>query len=153
MEGSDKMTFDWIKAAPWILCGLLLAGLMGMTHLYQSERDDFTAFKAQVVQLGKLAEAEKVRIEKDHLDNLEKVKAQYEKDIPAVRSAAVVAYKLRYPAASCSALPDVAGGIKLDAGASKERLDDQFVADCGDDANKLEAWRAWATLNGVTTAQ
>jgi len=143
------MTFDWLKAAPWILVILLLLGMATTTHLYMSERDAFTALKAQIKLLSEQAVAENARVKKLYSENLDKVKADYEKNIPTVRTYAVSNYRLRYPTASCSTVPGAPSSEQVDDGAGKERLVDKFPADCGDDANKLEAWRAWATLNQI----
>ena len=138
----------WIKAAPWIVAGVmaLVAAMAG--KMYLSERDEFTAFRAEVKTLGEAAEREKIAIESESKANLEKVK-KYERNIPAIRSAAVAAYRLRYPNASCSSLPVTAASLKMDDGTGQKSMADTFVSDCGDDAAKLEAWREWGRLNSI----
>ena len=68
----------WIKASPWIVAGVmaLVAAMAG--KMYLSERDEFTAFRAEVKTLGEAAEREKIAIETERKANLEKVK-EYER--------------------------------------------------------------------------
>ena len=138
----------WIKAAPWIIAAAMALAAAMAGKMYLAERDKFTAFRAEVKTLGEVAEREKVAIETERKANLEKVK-EYERNIPAIRSAAVSAYRLRYPNASCSSLPVTSASLQMDDGTGQKSMDDSFVADCGDDAAKLEAWREWGRLNGV----
>ena len=138
----------WLKAAPWIIAGVMALAAAMAGKMYLSERDEFTAFRAEAKTLGESAEREKVAIETERKANLEKVK-EYERNIPSIRSAAVDAYRLRYANANCSPLPIPSAGIKVDDGAGKKSMADSFVADCGEDAAKLEAWREWGRLNGV----
>ena len=136
----------WLKAAPWIIAGLMALAAALAGKMYLSERDEFTAFRAEVKTLGEVAEREKQAIEKERNANLEKVK-EYEKNLPAIRNAAVAAYRLRYPNASCSPIPRTAASVKVDDGASKEPMDAEFIQNCSDDAAKLEAWREYGRLN------
>ena len=138
----------WLKAAPWIIAGVMALAAAVAGKMYLSERDEFTAFRAEVKILGEVAEREKIAIETERKSNLEKVK-EYERNLPAIRSAAVAAYRLRYPNSNCSAVPVTSSGIKLDDGTGKKSMDDSFIADCGDDAAKLEAWREWGRLNSI----
>ena len=138
----------WLKAAPWIIAAAMALAAVMAGKMYLSERDEFTAFRSEVKTLGEVAEREKQAIEKERNANLEKVK-EYEKNLPAIRSAAVSAYRLRYKSASCSTLPRTAASVKVDDGASKESMDAEFIENCSDDAAKLEAWREWGRLNVV----
>lgn len=138
----------WLKAAPWIIAAAMALAAVMAGKMYLSERDKFTAFRSEVKTLGEVAEREKQAIEKERNANLEKVK-EYEKNLPAIRSAAVSAYRLRYPNANCRALPVTSSGLQMDDGTSKKSMDDYSIADCGDDAAKLEAWREWGRLNVV----
>lgn len=138
----------WLKAAPWIIAGVMALASAMAGKMYLSERDEFTAFRAEVKTLGESAEREKIAIESERKANLEKVK-EYERNIPAIRSAAIAAYRLRYPNAICSTMPVTASGLKMDDGTGQKSMDDSFIADCGDDAAKLEAWRAWGRLNSI----
>ena len=138
----------WLKAAPWIIAAAMALAAVMAGKMYLSERDKFTAFRAEAKTLGEAAEREKVAIETERKANLEKVK-EYERNLPAIRSAAVDAYRLRYPNANCRALPVTSSGIKMDDGTGQKSMADSFVADCGDDAAKLEAWREWGRLNSI----
>ena len=136
-----------LKAVPWVLCGLLILGLLGMTHLYQSERDARMKFEGAVVALGEQAKVTKERIETEQAVAFETIRSNYEKNLPAVRNDAVAAFRLRYPSSCGGRVSSPALGQSVDDGASKEQLD--VIANCGDDANKLEAWQSWATLNHI----
>jgi hypothetical protein len=136
----------WLKAAPWIIAGVMALAAAMAGKMYLSERDEFTEFRAEVKTLGEAAELEKIDIETERKANLEKVK-EYERNLPAIRNAAVAAYRLRYPNASCSTMPVTSDGIKMDDGASKESMDAEFIKNCSDDAAKLEAWREYGILN------
>ena len=135
-----------MKAAPWFFAFFLALLLALVSNFYLQERDAFTEFKVIVAKLGEEAREEKAQIEAERNANLEKVR-QYEKDLPAIRAGAVAAYRLRFPNAGRCELPGIASGIKLDDGASQKQMD--VISDCGDDANKLEAWQEWATLNKI----
>ena len=137
---------------------LILLGIVG--RLYIGARDDlivekanFTNFVSRVDELGKEAEAKRLRDEADQLKNLEKVKADHEKQIPTIRARAVANYlaRVRNDASANSGGGAVQGngaGIRLDDGTGKECLDDQgFIEDAAEDAAKVEAWRAYCTLN------
>ena len=138
----------WLKASPWIIAAAMALAAAVAGKMYLSERDEFTAFRAEVKILGEVAELEKIDIETERKANLEKVK-EYERNLPSIRSAAVAAYRLRYANASCSALPVSSASLKVDDGTGKKSMDDSFIADCGDDAAKLEAWREWGRLNSI----
>ena len=136
----------WLKAAPWIVAGVMALVATMAGKMYLSEHDEFTAFRAEVKTLGEAAEREKIAIESESKANLEKVK-KYERNIHAIRIAAVAAYRLRYANASCSSLPVSSASLKMDDGTGQKQMDDSFISDCGDDAAKLEAWREWGRLN------
>ena len=147
---------NWKLAVIGVL--LILLGIVG--RLYIGARDDlivekanFTNFVSRVDELGKEAEAKRLRDEADQLKNLEKVKADHEKQIPTIRARAVANYlaRVRNDASTNSGSGAVQGngpGLRLDDGTSKEFLDDQgFIEDAAEDAAKVEAWRAYCTLN------
>ena len=138
----------WIKAFPWILCLLLLLGLAGMTHLYMGERDELTKYKATVIQMGEDAKAAVLLKEKEGQDNLTQLKADHEKDIPAIAANAVAAYKLRYPANRC-AVPSNGSGLKLDDGKKQELIPvgPEFIQECANDSNKVGAFIEYCSLN------
>ena len=138
----------WLKAAPWIIAGLMALAAALAGKMYLSERDEFAAFRSEVKTLGEIAEREKQAIESERDANLEKVK-EYERNLHDVVSNAVAAYRLRYPNASCGAMPRTAASGKVDDGASKESMDVEFIQACADDAAKIETWREWARLNKI----
>lgn len=135
------MTIDWLKATPWIIAAVCAAGAATAGYVYMQERDEFTTYRATSEQAGKDAKARETKLKADHADNLKQVRKDYEDQIPAIRSAAVAAYKLRYPT-SGSGLCATSTSKPVDDGASKKLLvDPKFVEDCGDDAAKLTAWQ------------
>ena len=138
----------WLKAAPWIIAGLMALAAALAGKMYLSERDEFTAFRSEVKTLGEIAEREKQAIESERDANLEKVK-DYERNLPNVISDAVAAYRLRYSNTNRCTLPGSAASVKVDDGASKESMDAEFIQACADDAAKLETWREWARLNKI----
>lgn len=139
-----------LKAAPWIIAGILALGVALMAHLYLKERDAFTAFRAEVKTLGEAAEAEKVRIQAAYDENLKKVKEQNENQLPRVRRDAVAAYKLRYPTSSCGSVSDPASSQQVDDGTVAKCVPDAaFIEAAAEDALKLDAWQSWAILNQI----
>ena len=147
---------NWKLAVIGVL--LILLGIVG--RLYIGARDDlivekanFTNFVSRVDELGKEAEAKRLRDEADQLKNLEKVKADHEKQIPTIRARAVANYlaRVRNDASTNSGSGSVrqdGTGIRLDDGASKKCvLDQRLIEDAAEDAAKVEAWRAYCTLN------
>jgi len=143
-----------------IVIAALAVMLTLMTNLYIDTRDDlliekanFTTFVARVDELGKDAEDKKVKDEAEQTKNLEKVKADYEKQIPAIRARAVTNYlaRVQHDAAENPGSGAVQGdgpGLRLDDGTSKEcRLDEEFIQDAAEDADKLGAWQEYCRLN------
>lgn len=140
-----------------------LAALLGlMTNLYLGARDDlavekanFTSFVARTGELGAEAEAKRLRDEADQLKNLKKVQADHEKQIPTIRARAVANYLAAHrlpddPGASPGggSLRETGTGLRLDDGASKKCVPDEaFIENCAEDADKVEAWRSYCTLN------
>lgn len=138
------------KAAPWIAAIALAALLALMTNLYLNERDQFLIFRTSVKTLGEQAEKEQVAKKKAGEDNLTNLKATYEAKLPQIRAGAVAAYlgRVRNADSSGSPVRPDGAGIKLDDGTGKEcRPDTALIEDAADDAAKVEAWRAYCTLN------
>ena len=139
-------------SAAWWIQGLkVTAAHQETTHVQQA----FDKFTIDTKDAGLKAEAKKQEDEQKAKDNLKKVQADHEKQIPTIRARAVANYLAAHR------LPDDPGsstgsgsvrqdgaGIRMDAGTSKECLDDQgFIEDAAEDAAKVEAWRAYCTLN------
>ena len=72
-------SFKMFNTLPTLLGVMALAAAMA-GKMYLSERDEFTAFRAEAKTLGEAAEREKVAIETERKANLEKVK-EYERNI------------------------------------------------------------------------
>lgn len=115
----------------------------------------FDKFALDTYNTGLKAEAKKQEDEQKAKDNLKKVQADHEKQIPTIRARAVANYL------SAHSMPDDSGtstgsgsvrengaGIRLDDATSKKCVLDQgFIEDAAEDASKVEAWRDYCTLN------
>lgn len=115
----------------------------------------FDKFALDTYNTGLKAEAKKQEDEQKARDNLKKVQADHEKQIPTIRARAVANYLAAH------SMPDDAGtssgggpvredgsGIKLDDGASKECVPDQaLIEDAAEDAAKVAAWIEYCQLN------
>ena len=138
----------WIKALPWGIAALMAFAAAFCLHLYQSERDAFTTYRAKVEAI---AEAQQAQIEKDKQQaeqNLRQVRKDYEDRIPDIRDAAVRNYRLRYPNTCSGALPGNAASVQVDDGASKKCVaDEQFILDAAEDAAKLGAFQDYCKRN------
>lgn len=143
-----------------VVIAALAALLALMTNLYLGTRDDlvvekanFTSFVARVDELGKEAEDKLGKDKAEQLKNLEKVKADHEKQIPTIRAGAVANYlaRVRNNAAENPGGGAVQGnspGIRLDDGAGKECVPDEaFIRDAAEDAEKVGAWQEYCRLN------
>ena len=115
-----------------------------------SAKNDLISLETSIKVATEQAKIEKEKVEQERDANLVKVET-YEKSLPAVRSNAVAAYKLRYPNVCRSSLPKPAPGKQVDERASPEPVATGFIEDSADDTNKLAAWQAWAELNGIPT--
>ena len=137
-------------SAAWWIQGLKVTAAEQKTTRVQQ---DFDKFALDTYNTGLKAEAKKQEDEQKARDNLKKVQADHEKQIPTIRARAVANYlaRVRNGASANSGGGAVQGngaGIRMDAGTSKECLDDQgFIEDAAEDAEKVEAWRAYCTLN------
>ena len=137
----------WIKALPWAIAALMAFAAAFCLHLYQSERDAFTTYRAKVEAI---AEAQQAQIEKDKQqaeENLRQVRKDYEDRIPDIRDAAVRAYRLRYPNTCSGAVPGNAASVQVDDGAGKEPVADEFVRACAEDAAKVTAFQDYCKRN------
>ena len=138
-------------SAAWWIQGLKVTAAQLET---KSVQQDFDKFALDTYNTGLKAEAKKQEDEQKARDNLKKVKADHEKQIPSIRAGAVANYLARSVRDNAAANPGsgaVQGngaGIRLDDGTGKECLAGQgFIEDAAEDAAKVEAWRAYCTLN------
>ena len=137
----------WIKALPWGIAALMAFAAAFCLHLYQSERDAFVAFRAEVRAIG---EAQQAQVEKDKKQaeaNLEQVRKDYEDRIPDIRDAAVRAYRLRYPNAGRCPMPGTSTSVQVDDGAKQEPVADEFVRACAEDAANVTAFQDYCKRN------
>ena len=137
----------WIKALPWAIAALMAFAAAFCLHLYQSERDAFTTYRAKVVAI---AEAQQAQVEKDKKqaeENLRQVRKDYEDRIPDIRDAAVRAYRLRYPNAGRCPMPGTSTSVQVDDGAKQEPVADEFVRACAEDAAKVTAFQDYCKRN------
>lgn len=136
----------------WKIQGLRVTAAEQRTERVQQA---FDRFALNTYTAGLKAEAKRLEDEQKAQDNLKKVQADHEKQIPSIRARAVANYRAAHR------MPDDAGtntgsgsvredsaGIRLDDAAGKECLVDQgFIEDAAEDAAKVEAYRAYCTLN------
>ena len=137
----------WIKALPWGIAALMAFAAAFCLHLYQSERDAFTTYRAKVAAI---AEAQQAQIERDKQqteENLKQVRKDYEDRIPDIRDAAVRAYRLRYPNTCSGAVSGDGTSVSVDDGAGKECVADGFIRACAEDAAKLGAFQDYCKRN------
>ena len=137
----------WIKALPWAIAALMAFAAAFCLHLYQSERDAFTTYRAKVEAI---AEAQQAQIEKDKQqaeENLRQVRKDYEDRIPDIRDAAVRAYRLRYSNTCSGAVPGNAASVQVDDGAKQEPVADEFIQSCAEDAAKVTAFQDYCKRN------
>ena len=137
----------WIKALPWAIAALMAFAAAFCLHLYQSERDAFTTYRAKVAAI---AEAQQAQIERDKQqteENLKQVRKDYEDRIPDIRDAAVRAYRLRYPNAGRCPMPGTSTSVQVDDGAKQEPVADEFIQSCAEDAAKVTAFQDYCKRN------
>ena len=137
----------WIKALPWAIAALMAFAAAFCLHLYQSERDAFVAFRAEVRAIGEAQQAQVEKDKKQAEENLRQVRKDYEEKLPAIRDAAVRAYRLRYPYAGGCPVPGNAASVQVDDGAGKEPVADEFVRACAEDAAKVTAFQDYCKRN------
>lgn len=142
------------RSLPYIIIVVLAAALAWTTNLYLGKRDQLAALTASVQALGQAAEARVAEVKKQSEENLKTVKEDHEKLAPAIRAGAVRNYLAAHPkrvrvvhAGSGSVPRDAPREQVDDGGAEKPVLDEAFIADAADDANKLAAWQQWCQLN------
>jgi hypothetical protein len=131
----------------FVLIGLLVFTTGFCYKLWREEVRAFAVFKAQVEVLGKAAQVEKERIEREHEKVTKEIKDAIPKKIAIARGAAVANYIASLPAnASCSGVSstsDSAGGVD---GSSAESIpaSGAFIQDCAQDAATVGLWQSWA---------
>ena len=139
-------------SAAWWIQGLKVTAAEQKTTRVQQA---FDKFALDTYNTGLKAEAKKQEDEQKAKDNLKKVQADHEKQIPTIRARAVANYLAAHSMPDDSGTSTGSGsvrengaGIRLDDGAGKECVLDQgFIEDAAEDASKVEAWRAYCTLN------
>lgn len=139
-------------SAAWWIQGLKVTAAKQETTRVQQA---FDKFALDTYNTGLKAEAKKQEDEQKAKDNLKKVQADHEKQIPTIRARAVANYLAAHrlpddPGASAGSgsVRQGGAGLRLDDGASKKCiLDQRLIEDAAEDAAKVEAWRAYCTLN------
>lgn len=137
----------WLKMLPWGIAALMAIAAATCLHLYQSERDSFVAYRAEVTAIGKAQEAQIEKERQQAEENLKQVRQDYEDKIETIRSNAVALYRMRQPAGQSGAMPAATGGKQMDDGTAAKCVADEFVADAADDAAKVTAWQDWCKRN------
>jgi hypothetical protein len=136
----------------WKIQGLRVTAEQQKTTRVQQA---FDKFALDTYNTGLKAEAKRLEDEQKAKDNLKKVQADHEKQIPSIRAGAVdkyiAAHRVRNDAGANSGGGTVQGdgaSHQMDDGAAKECVPDEgFIADAAEDAEKVQAWRAYCTLN------
>ena len=131
----------WIKVLPWAIAALMAFAAAFCLHLYQSERDAFVAFRAEVRAIGEAQQAQVEKDKKQAEENLSQVRKDYEDKLSAIRDAAVRNYRLRYPNTCSGAVPGTSTSVQVDDGAKQEPVADEFIQFCAEDAAKVTAWQ------------
>jgi hypothetical protein len=141
-----------------IVMGLLLVAVGSFYHLWRSEVDDFTSYKALVTAEGNVAKIEAQRVNDLQKKQLEESTNEWNKQLPKIRAGAVAAYIARYGVqqhTSSGAVPGQAASTQGSDGTSQggvaaaSTCDPGFVSDAAEDAGKVGAWQAWASGNGL----
>lgn len=74
-----------LKMLPWGIAAVMALAAAACLHLYQSERDAFVAYRAEVTAIGKAQEAQ-IKKEKEQAEyNLKQVRKDYEDRVPDIR--------------------------------------------------------------------
>ena len=144
------LNLDWMKAFPWILIAVLAALLAVMSHLYLTERDDFTSFKAESKQAGIDGQDREDKLKQDHNDNLIELEKTHEHNKDIAVADAVRNYKLRHQAVAgtgglCGASPNQAVGD----GAQQELIsvEPDTLRECAKDSGKVGWFQDYCKLN------
>ena len=128
------------------LIGLLILSTGMFYKLWREEVRAFAIFKAQVEVLGKAAQAEKDRIEREHSKTTKEIKDALPKKIAAARSNAVANYLASLPndPRSC-VMPSSSVGSSGANAAGEEHLSTSagFVQDCAQDAATIGSFQEW----------
>lgn len=142
------MTSDLlVKAIPWGIAAVMAGAAYFCLDLYQHEHDEFVAFKARIDQAGKDQREALGKLVEQREETLKQARKDYEERIPAIRDAAVNAYRLRFPNASSCPVSGNAPGVKVDDGASPKCVADEFIRDAAEDAAKVTAWQDYCKRN------
>ena len=138
--------------AAWKIQGLRVTAAEQKTTRVQQA---FDKFALDTYNTGLKAEAKKQEDEQKAKDNLKKVQADHEKQIPTIRARAVANYLVAHgmpddsgTSAGSGSVRENGAGIRMDDAGGKKCVPDQaFIENCAEDADKVEAWRAYCTLN------
>ena len=139
----------WIKAMPWGIAAVMALAAAACLHLYQSERDAFVAYRAEVTAIGKAQEAQVEKERKQAEENLKQVRKDYEARIPDIRRDAVAAYRMRNPQSRSCPMPGGGTSQPVDDGTKQElvSVDADFIQECATDAAKLGAFQDYCKRN------
>jgi|LakMenEpi03Aug12_release.lakeMendotaPanAssembly.Ray.scaffolds.fasta_scaffold03608_51 hypothetical protein len=134
-----------------VLIGLLIIATGLFYKLWREEVRSFAVFKAQVETLGKAAQVEKERIEREHSKITKEIKDAIQKKVAAARTNAVANYIASLPVDSGSC--GVSGTSNSPDGtnaAGEERMvaSTGFIQDCAQDAATIGLWQEWASWVG-----
>ena len=143
------INLPWLKMLPWGIAAVMAIAAAACLHLYQSERDAFVAYRAEVTAVGKAQEAQ-IKKEKEQAEaNLQQVRKDYEDRVPDIRRDAVAAYRLRNPQSRSCPMPGDGTSQPVDDGTKQElvSVDADFIQECATDAAKLGAFQDYCKRN------
>lgn len=147
----------------YVVIATLTAALATMTGLYKHEVNAFNSFKLSASVQAEVAKIEVAKIEAHQGKIAEEITNAWNAQLPKVRSAAVNAYIIHHPNAqfsgvcnktSVSGLSQETTSTQSIDGTSKECIPpSSFIANCAEDALKIQQWQNWATHNELTIAE
>ena len=112
-----------LKLFPWALAALFCALAVYVAGKWRDTTLALTEYRASVEQAARDQERKSAEIEAQHRKTLEIVRNDHEKRLPAVRAAAVRAYRMRQPLGDgLRALSFAAPRFGVDDGSAGERV-------------------------------
>jgi hypothetical protein len=145
MKTVFSFLIDLIPATDKILAGIaaaLVAALSVVGWRYRSTLTEFAAYRAVVQAEGARAKAAQDAVRESHETALQTIRNDYEKQIDAVRAGAADNFKrLRESNARGGGVRGTPNRNKMDDGTEPKPLLARTLANCAEDALKLEAWQ------------
>lgn len=137
------MALPWLKMLPWGIAALMAIAAATCLHLYQSERDAFITYRAEVTAIGKAQEAQTKKEKEQAEANLQQVRKDYEDRVPDIRRDAVAAYRMRNQQSRSCPMPGGGTSQPMDDGTEQPGIfvDPAFIEDVAEAVSKLKAFQ------------